>query len=245
MNLKATDKIYTSKPGCSYLVSSGSLRVFLAPVSSRSPMRQMFLAVAGEGAVVPHLDTTWTVGESSTTFTLLLIPEGEASVEEIAFEPAHVISFLEGTGIGRGGAPYDPELLADTLLAHYAARNAESGKIIRSVSEARQKTTERRKLRAESVFDVSREGGHASSGDSESPIYNAFAFLCSMGGIKLVRYERIRSLCGGTVTLKDIARVSGVICREVRITTLRELSDALRFSAQAARTVRYSIRCPN
>ncbi|MGN0710414.1 MAG: ATP-binding cassette domain-containing protein [Anaerovoracaceae bacterium] len=222
--LSNNKRIYTEKMGVSYKVLKGSVQIFLTPANETEGMRQMFLLNAGPGFVIPYLNMNWGVGEKQTVFRLMVMGAPSAQIEEVPSDLQHDVDFLEAAKIPYFDEP-SPYLLADTLLMHYSRRNVSERKIVNDISKRRDKETTESLENFVDSFEKTFVGKYSANSKTESALYNAVAFVCTMSKIPIAKLSDIKKSCGDNFVMKDVSRLSGFACREVNLPDKWEKED--------------------
>lgn len=202
-------KIYlTREPDSTFLIREGTVFVYILPVKRDGQMgRRLFLYEAKEKEIIPALsadfnDTSWFFG---------LVALNKAVVEEMKNNKTPEIeeSFVRKAKLKNIGE----DSFASLLLEVYDRNNIKvEGEIFARQKE--QEETQSRGLRLIYQF-FDRKTLHQVTPESGNGLYDAVAYVCDSQNIRIASYEKIISGAGRRFKLKDVARVSGFITREV------------------------------
>ena len=225
INLSENSKLYTEISKVSYRICSGTARVFLVPLSGEKGLRRMYLLSAGSGTVIPSLCSTFSVNQKNTLFQLLIIADSPLVLEQIPREDQHIRDFLDKTGIPYDSTASSNDLFTDALLYRYAQIRSEENRIVKRLSQKRLVNRSKAARKVAGIFSTSDYLKFASDSDTDFPLYNAMAFLCRMRKIRIAPLDRVQESCGDDFTVSDIARLSGFLCREVKLTRSWTLYD--------------------
>lgn len=227
IELKPTDTLVTEcfiTPMDSFLVASGSVRVFIAWIRDGEHYgRRVMLTEIPAGGYIPSFsrEDTGEDGEAIRWCFLLETREGAevhalrglgSSVTQRKFVRAVEEQAESLGGVGRGFQRFyenEGRSFERAVLEYYRREELNAARIIfegeRRVVRDRQD--------ANHVFahifdnDVSISGGE--------PVYRAVAYACARGAIPLPEPERIAASCGRELTVPGIAAAAQFACRSV------------------------------
>lgn len=212
--LKRAEKMITEDFSKAYRINSGCLQVFLQPVRNGCLQRQMFLGEYRIGNEIPSLCKVWVQEEINEKYcfqftaleeTVLEIIESTDQIRD-CFYSALAVSEEEREKAGE-----------DQLLIRYQTGRKDKLLQVQRMKDLEEHFGERS---ADTVLwafqkEKDRKIGRVERTDNE--IYNAAAYLCKMQNISIASYERVCKAVGTNMTLDDIARISGFICRKVEV----------------------------
>lgn len=217
IELSGSQYLNTDDEKQAWRLVDGNVLVFVMPIGRSGPGRRMHLARLGRGSVIPSLSRQVALGGELCLWQLLILPEGRARLESIDCDNSHRTAFLRSVGLNRRGLEIDEKLYGQVLIKEYAARQEIStGQISRRL-ENRRSFTEKsiNSLRASFAGDTERINADA-AGTGET-LYDAASFLCSLRKLPVAPLGTIHSACGREYDMRDIARLSGFVCREIRL----------------------------
>lgn len=217
IELSGSQYLNTDNEKQAWRLVDGSVLVFVLPIGSTGPLRRMHLARLGRGNIIPSLSRQAAVGGEPCLWQLLILPEGRARLEAIPCENCHRVDFLRMVGLNRRGLEIDEKLYGDILIREYAARQKISNDQIAQRLENRRSFAEKsiNSLRAYYAGDT--EHKNAQAADSGEALYDAVSFLCAQKKLPIAPLGTLHSACGRVYDMRDIARLSGFVCREIRL----------------------------
>ncbi|MBQ5659155.1 MAG: NHLP bacteriocin export ABC transporter permease/ATPase subunit [Peptococcaceae bacterium] len=213
IQLSGNQLLLTKTPGTAYRVRSGRVLVFVIPLKSDdTPGRRWLLCELEPGDVVPTLyydspdvkgsPCKWAFGLSALEPAVL---EPIADTEELQLQFAMKAKLRD----------YDIIGFEESAVESYRLEAMREQRNLFATGEER-KSTYRRSL--EVIYKLFHDDKlqfrqiHELTGNA---LYDACVRLCDWQGIRPVGLEVLLANCGRRFTVKDVARVSGFICREV------------------------------
>lgn len=212
ITLKRSQKILADQVHQAYRVVSGRVLVFLQPYAAQGIQKQMFLREVEPGDMIPSLNLT--DKKNGMRFSLFLFAEEETELEstenteevkKVFYAP--VLSQTEG----------DKEDLERKLLALYYQKLENSKDRMQNMYHRAETSGKHSEVIVHSIFQKKRERRLSSVTRTGNSRYDAAAYLCSILRIPIASPGRIEKACKGNMSLNDIARISGFICREITL----------------------------
>ncbi|MBQ2948417.1 MAG: NHLP bacteriocin export ABC transporter permease/ATPase subunit [Clostridia bacterium] len=220
--IEAGKSFTTENADESYVVESGAVYVYLAPITREGmPERKEKLckAEAGDSFSIPGMnyeseDRIWRISIVSQHSTAELRRMCCTSVAREKFLEA--VQEQNGIGIREGEAlteVYEHEGFEESLVQYYVSRNT----LADMIQEKRQKS-DRAGIRS-GLADVIRQGVNGGIpvdrlSEDAGTSYRALNYLCHRCGIPILDEDELRRRCL-KMTPPEIAEASGFICREV------------------------------
>lgn len=213
IKLSGNQLLLTERPGEAYRILSGRILVFILPLKEGGvPGRRWLLCELGPGNAVPALfyDSTDIKGNPCRwVFGLSALDPSELEIVNDSKEIRCV--FSEKAGL----RDYEQIGFEESAVESCRLENMRDQRNLFAAGEER-KTTYRRNL--EVIYRLFRSSKmerrqlHERTGHA---LYDACARLCDWQGIEPVSLDVLRANCGRRFTAKDMARVSGFICRDI------------------------------
>lgn len=213
IKLSGNQLLLTQRPGEAYRILSGRVLVFILPLKEDGTAgRRWLLCELEAGDTVPALfyDSTDIKGESCRwRFGLSALDPSEMEIVNDSNEIR--CSFSEKAGL----RDYEQIGFEESAVESYRLENMRDQRNLFASGEER-KTTYRRSL--EVIYRLfcsnkaERRQNHELTGNA---LYDACVRLCDWQGIEPVSLDILRANCGRRFTVKDMARVSNFICRDI------------------------------
>ena len=213
IKLSGNQLLLTQRPGEAYRILSGRVLVFILPLKEDGTTgRRWLLCELEAGDTVPALfyDSTDIKGESCRwSFGLSALDPSEMEIVNDSNEIR--CSFSEKAGL----RDYEQIGFEESAVESYRLENMRDQRNLFASGEER-KTTYRRSL--EVIYRLfcsnkaERRQNHELTGNA---LYDACVRLCDWQGIEPVSLDILRANCGRRFTVKDMARVSNFICRDI------------------------------
>ena len=213
IKLSGNQLLLTERPGEAYRILSGRVLVFILPLKEDgAPGRRWLLCELGINDVVPSLfyDSTNIKGDPCRwVFGLSALDPSEL---EIVADSEEIRCIFSGKA---GLRDYEQIGFEESAVESCRLENMRDQRNLFASGEER-KTTYSRSL--EVIYRLFRNGKGEHRQNHELTghvLYDACARLCDWQGIKPVSLDVLRANCGRRFAAKDIARVSGFICRDI------------------------------
>lgn len=213
IKLSGNQLLLTQRSGEAYRILSGRVLVFILPLKEDGTTgRRWLLCELEAGDTVPALfyDSADIKGESCRwRFGLSALDPSEMEIVNDSNEIR--CSFSEKAGL----RDYEQIGFEESAVESYRLENMRDQRNLFASGEER-KTTYRRSL--EVIYRLFRSNkaerrrNHELTGNA---LYDACVRLCDWQGIEPVSLDILRSNCGRQFTVKDMARVSNFICRDI------------------------------
>ena len=213
IKLSGNQLLLTQRPGEAYRILSGRVLVFILPLKEDGTTgRRWLLCELEAGDTVPALfyDSADIKGESCRwSFGLSALDPSEMEIVNDSNEIR--CSFSEKAGL----RDYEQIGFEESAVESYRLENMRDQRNLFASGEER-KTTYRRSL--EVIYRLfcsnkaERRQNHELTGNA---LYDACVRLCDWQGIEPVSLDILRANCGRRFTVKDMARVSNFICRDI------------------------------
>lgn len=213
IKLSGNQLLLTERPGEAYRVLSGRVLVFILPLKEDgTPGRRWLLCELGINEVVPTLvyDSVDIKGNPCRwVFGLAALDPSELEIVDDGEEIRQ--DFAERAGL----RDYEEIGFEESAVESYRLENMRDQRNLFASGEER-KATYSRSL--EVIYRLFRSGKverrqiHERTGHA---LYDACARLCDWQSIEPVSLDVLRANCGRRFTVKDVARVSGFICRDI------------------------------
>ena len=213
IKLSGNQLLLTQRPGEAYRILSGRVLVFILPLKEDGTTgRRWLLCELEAGDTVPALfyDSADIKGESCRwRFGLSALDPSEMEIVNDSNEIR--CSFSEKAGL----RDYEQIGFEESAVESYRLENMRDQRNLFASGEER-KTTYRRSL--EVIYRLfcsnkaERRQNHELTGNA---LYDACVRLCDWQGIEPVSLDILRANCGRRFTVKDMARVSNFICRDI------------------------------
>lgn len=213
IKLSGNQLLLTQRSGEAYRILSGRVLVFILPLKEDGTAgRRWLLCELEAGDTVPALfyDSTDIKGESCRwSFGLSALDPSEMEIVNDSNEIR--CSFSEKAGL----RDYEQIGFEESAVESYRLENMRDQRNLFASGEER-KTTYRRSL--EVIYRLfcsnkaERRQNHELTGNA---LYDACVRLCDWQGIEPVSLDILRANCGRRFTVKDMARVSNFICRDI------------------------------
>lgn len=213
IKLSGNQLLLTERPGEAYRILSGRVLVFILPLKEDGTTgRRWLLCELEAGDTVPALfyDSADIKGESCRwRFGLSALDPSEMEIVNDSNEIR--CSFSEKAGL----RDYEQIGFEESAVESYRLENMREQRNLFASGEER-KTTYRRSL--EVIYRLfcsnkaERRQNHELTGNA---LYDACVRLCDWQGIEPVSLDILRANCGRRFTVKDMARVSNFICRDI------------------------------
>lgn len=216
IELSGSQYLNTSDEKQAWRLVDGSVLVFVMPIGRAGALRRMHLARLDRGCVIPSLSRRAAMDGETLIWQLLILPEGKAALEAVPVENGHRTDFLRMVGLNRRGLEIDEKLYGDILTREYAARQRISNEQISRRLENSKNFAEKsiNSLRASYAGDTEHQSAQDSS--SGEALYDAVSFLCARRKLPVAPLGTIHAACGRDYDVRDIARLSGFVCREIK-----------------------------
>ena len=213
IKLSGNQLLLTERPGEAYRILSGRVLVFILPLKEGSvPGRRWLLCELGTNDVVPSLfyDSEDIKGEPCKwVFGLSALDPSELEIVNDSEEIQSVFSKRVGL------RDYEQIGFEESAVESYRLENMRDQRNLFASGEERKETYSRSLEVIYRLFrndKMERRQIHECTGHA---LYDACTRLCDWQGIKPVSLDVLRSNCGRRFTPKDMARVSGFICRDI------------------------------
>lgn len=213
IKLSGNQLLLTQRPGEAYRILSGRVLVFILPLKEDGTTgRRWLLCELEAGDTVPALfyDSADIKGESCRwRFGLSALDPSEMEIVNDSNEIR--CSFSEKAGL----RDYEQIGFEESAVESYRLENMREQRNLFASGEER-KTTYGRSL--EVIYRLfcsnkaERRQNHELTGNA---LYDACVRLCDWQGIEPVSLDILRANCGRRFTVKDMARVSNFICRDI------------------------------
>lgn len=213
IKLSGNQLLLTERLGEAYRILSGRVLVFILPLKEDGTTgRRWLLCELEAGDTVPALfyDSADIKGESCRwIFGLSALDPSEMEIVNDSNEIR--CSFSEKAGL----RDYEQIGFEESAVESYRLENMRDQRNLFASGEER-KLTYRRSL--EVIYRLFRSNkaerrrNHELTGNA---LYDACVRLCDWQGIEPVSLDILRSNCGRQFTVKDMARVSNFICRDI------------------------------
>ena len=213
IKLSGNQLLLTERLGEAYRILSGRVLVFILPLKEDGTTgRRWLLCELEAGDTVPALfyDSADIKGESCRwRFGLSALDPSEMEIVNDSNEIR--CSFSEKAGL----RDYEQIGFEESAVESYRLENMRDQRNLFASGEER-KLTYRRSL--EVIYRLFRSNkaerrrNHELTGNA---LYDACVRLCDWQGIEPVSLDILRSNCGRQFTVKDMARVSSFICRDI------------------------------
>ena len=205
----------TERPGEAYRVQSGRVLVFVLPLGEDgTPGRRRLLCELGPGEAVPALfyNSTDIKGQQCRwVFGLSALENGALEVVKDRTEIRD--SFSERAGL----RDYKEIGFEESAVESYRLENMRDQRNLFTAGEER-KTTYSRSLEViYRLFQNNKAERRRMHEPTGHLLYDACVRLCDWQGIEPVSLDVLRTNCGRHFTAKDLARVSGFICRDIML----------------------------
>ena len=213
IKLSGNQLLLTERPGEAYRIHSGHVLVFILPLKEdNTPGRRWLLCELGANDVVPTLfyDSTDIKGDPCKwVFGLSAL---EPSELEIVTDSEEIrCGFSEKVGL----RDYEQIGFEESAVESFRLENMRDQRNLFASSEERKATYSRSLEVIYRLFrnsKIERRQIHERTGHA---LYDACVRLCDWQGIKPVSLDVLRANCGRRFAAKDMARVSGFICRDI------------------------------
>ena len=216
IKLSGNQLLLTKKQEEAYRILSGRVLVFILPLKEDdTPLRRWLLCELMPGDTVPALyydsadirgiPCKWVFGLSALDPSELEIVNNDAEIRG---------RFSRKAGL----RDYDQLGFEESAVESYRLENMRDQRNLFASGEER-KTTYTRSL--EIIYRFFHSGKAQSRQVHEHTgyaLYDACVRLCDWQGIEPVSLDVLRVNCGRRFTAKDVARVSGFICRDILLT---------------------------
>ncbi|MDO4731002.1 MAG: NHLP bacteriocin export ABC transporter permease/ATPase subunit [Clostridia bacterium] len=213
IKLNGSQLFLTENPGEAYRILSGRVLVFILPLKEDGALgRRWLLCELEPGDTVPSLyydsvdikgdPCKWIFGFSAMDPSELKIINDS---DEIRYEFATKAGLRDYEQIG----------FEESAVESYRLENMRDQRNLFASGEEQKKTYSRSleviyRLFRNSKFE--RNNDHNLTGNA---LYDACVRLCDWQHIDVVSFDVLRSNCGRRFTVKDVARVSGFVCRDI------------------------------
>jgi ATP-binding cassette subfamily C protein len=213
IKLSGNQLLLTKKQEEAYRILSGRVLVFILPLKEDdTPLRRWLLCELMPGDTVPALyydsadirgiPCKWVFGLSALDPSELEIVNNDAEIRS---------HFSQKAGL----RDYDQLGFEESAVESYRLENMREQRNLFASSEERKATYSRSLEVIYRLFrnsKVERRQIHERTGHA---LYDACARLCDWQGIEPVSLDVLRVNCGRRFTAKDMARISGFICRDI------------------------------
>ena len=229
IKLSGNQLLLTEKPGEAYRVLSGRVLVFIFPLNEDgTPGRRWLLCELVPGDISPALfygstdikgnPRRWVFGLSALDPSELEIVNDTKAIRD---------RFSEKVGL----RDYDIIGFEESVVECYRLENMRDQRNLFASSEERKNIYSRSLEIIYRLFrnrKAERRQIHENTGHA---LYDACVRLCDWQGIEPVSLDVLRANCGRCFTVKDMARISGFICRDILLEENWFRSDAGPFLA--------------
>lgn len=213
IKLSGKNLFITETPGAAYRIISGHALVFIIPMKEDKTLgRRWLLCEMEQGDIIPTLSYNSTdVNENNCKWVFGISALESAVLEVVGDSQAFRTEFARKSRM----RDYEYIGFEESAVECYRLENVREQRNIFAAVEERE-TTYRRSLEViyrlfrNSKLDMRRR--HELTG---VPLYDACVHLCDWQGIEPVSLDILRANCGRKFTVKDMARVSGFICRDI------------------------------
>ena len=213
ITLSGNQLLLTENPGEAYRVLSGRVLVFILPLQENgSPGRRWLLCELVPGDISPGLfyDSTDFKGNSSRwVFGLSALDPSEMEIVNDSEEIRE--RFSEKAGLRN----YDQIGFEESAVESYRLENMRDQRNLFATGEEQKKTYNRSLEIIYQLFCNSKAERRQVHENTGYALYDACVRLCDWQGIKPVSLDVLRANCGRGFTVKDVARISGFICRDI------------------------------
>jgi len=208
ISLKGGETYITENPSDAFRVIQGSVMLFIVPIRKGVIGRKSFLCEANVNDMFPsfyHRDLDY----SYWRFCLSVIDNATIEIIENGTTPGLKNEFATAINVRN----YRREGYEGGLVEHYRHNLViEDAFIKRTLNTTREVSDKTNSL----IYNACSKNIIAADFEkSDSDIYNTVALLCRKNGISVATYEKMKSTCGKSISLADIARVSRFSYREV------------------------------
>lgn len=216
IRLSDHQKLITYDTTLAYKVKSGTALLYLLPHPSDGYLRWMFLGTASTNHSIPAVNTQKDWLGQPCQWLLLIIPQDTLVVEEIEADEMISRTFLKEMQLIQSDEQNICESLEDILFSSYQIYYNNELKSINERICSRSKTQEHIHTLLASVLHKTGIQ-HAKKSYTGNSLYDAMSFLCSYNRISISPHENIIAACGSHYTINDIARLSGFVCRKIKL----------------------------
>ena len=211
ISLKGGDVHYTTEDRAVYSVVKGPVLVYLIPFRNGTEGRRLLLGRFEEGERLPgfHHESEifgeWEFGLVAMDIAGLLLEDGQADDELL-------MRFADRIGLELP----DVRAFDDFVIERYELVAVKERGYIFAARRERSRTKRRTLGMISDYFDKERsEARKAGFAETGKPLYDAAAYICAHEKIDIAAVERIEEACGRRFDIKDIARVSHFVVREI------------------------------
>ena len=213
IKLSGNQLLLTQRSGEAYRILSGRVLVFILPLKEDGTTgRRWLLCELEAGDTVPALfyDSADIKGESCRwRFGLSALDPSEMEIVNDSNEIR--CSFSEKAGL----RDYEQIGFEESAVESYRLENMRDQRNLFASGEER-KTTYRRSLEVIYRLFCSNKAERCQNHElTGNALYDACVRLCDWQGIEPVSLDILRANCGRRFTVKDMARVSNFICRDI------------------------------
>lgn len=214
IQLSGNKLFLTEESSEAYVVESGRVLVFIIPYKGEDPQRRWLLYEAQEGDIIPSLnydadDTTgtmckWYFGLSPLKPSVLRSVDNS---DEICTAFAKKAKLRDYESIG----------FNESAVERYRLEAMRNQRNLFAASEERKNTYARSLEVIYRLFKSSRAERKQLHEPTGNAIYDAAVRLCDWQHIEPVSLDILKNNCGRNFNIKDIARLSGFICRDIML----------------------------
>lgn len=227
--LSGNELLLTEKPGEAYRILSGRVLVFILPLKEDgSPGRRWLLCELAPGDTVPALyyDSTDIKGNSCKwVFGLSALDPSE--LEPVTNTAEIQKRFSEQANL----RDYDQIGFEESAVESCRLENMRDQRTLFASGEERKTTYSRSLEIIYRLFRSNKAERHQIHERTGNALYDACVRLCDWQNIEPVSLDLLRTNCGRRFTPKDLARISGFICRDILLDEHWYKSDAGPFLA--------------
>lgn len=210
--LSGSKLFLTENAGEAYRVESGRVLVFIIPLKDEKKGRRWLLAEVEPGDTVPALihESDDAKGEPRKwTFGLSALEPGELTVVEGSNE--YEDAFAQKAGLKK----YKQLGFAESVVESYRLESMREQRNLFATGEERKNTYRRTLTVIYKLFSSTKSERRQMHEPTGNRLYDACVRLCDIQGIDPAGLSVIQSSCGRRFGPKDVARISGFICRDI------------------------------
>ena len=205
VHLHSTEYFITDTFGEAYLISQGDVLVYIVPWIDEKAGKRVLLCEVPQGAVIPgfvYRDRDY------KQWRFMIAARSETELKRM---PSSITSVLQRKFAQRAAiSNYEEEGFENSIVERYKREVVNDDVFIERGKQQAPKAKAESFYAIKSAFD--KESSYIVGDD---PAYKAVAYACFKMGIKMPAYEKINSICGEKLTIKNVALASDLLCRDV------------------------------
>lgn len=205
VHLRNTENYVTDEPKDAFLVVSGTVDVYIAPLVGGKSGRRVLLCQAQEGTVIPSFSYR---DRDYQRWHFVLVARQDTELKCLPTSVTSVLLAKFSQRVGLIGC--EEEGFENSIVEYYKRESVKDDVFIERSRQQIPKEQAASYSAIRGAFD--NDGGYI---EGDSVLYKAVVYACRAMKQENVPYEKVTNICGKRMDIPNIAQASNLICRPI------------------------------